>query len=66
MRDLTRRLTLSIAALCALTFALAHAGASRRQEARKKPDDGKLYPVKSVWKNGCVDREGNFVWKLSR
>jgi hypothetical protein len=61
LRDLTRRLTLSLAALCALTFALAPAGASRQQEAGKKPDDGRLYPVKSKWKSGYIDRTGKLV-----
>ena len=61
MRALTRLLTLSLAALCALTFALAPARASRQQEAGKKPDDGRLFPVKSGWKNGYIDRTGKLV-----
>jgi hypothetical protein len=61
MRDLTRRLTLSLAALCALTFALAPAGASRQQTAGKKPDAGPLYPAKSGWKSGYIDRTGKLV-----
>lgn len=61
MKDLTRRLTLSLAALCALTFALAPAGASRQQEAGKKPNDGPRYSAKSGWKSGYIDRTGKLV-----
>lgn len=61
LRYLTRRLTLSLAALCALTFALAPAGASGQQTAGKKPNDGPLYPAKSGWKSGYIDRTGKLV-----
>lgn len=60
MRGLTRRLTLSLAALCAL--ALAPARASGQQDGGKKPDAAPLlYPAKSDWKTGYIDRTGKLV-----
>src|ERR1051325_9175310 len=61
MRDLTRRLTLSLAILCALTFALASALAFRQKEGGKKTDAGRLRPVMLKMKWGYVDAAGKLV-----
>jgi hypothetical protein len=60
-RDPTRRIALTLAALCALTLGLAPARASRQQDGGKRPDAGPLYRVSSGWKKGYIDRTGKLV-----
>lgn len=62
MRNLTARLVLTLAALCAVSAAHAPSRAARGQGLPwHRPNDGKLFPVEVKWKHGYVDRAGKLV-----